>query len=139
MAEGYSYGSLREEKRRTLLSFRHEVTAWQGRTSGWAGLDDTALLEGISAYGQRQADNYETLAANCEVVWSKVIKAKKARVKDRIDLKEDGEQDEEQEQEEQELEAQEAVEGEGEGEAAPVDSGAADPTAVQDGDAGSSD
>ena len=92
---------LREEKRRTQLSFNHSAAAWDGRTSGWAGLDDTALIEGITAYGHRQANVYRTLAAHCEDVWSRVVKAKKARVKDRIDLKEDGDGDGEEEEEEE--------------------------------------
>ena len=93
---------LREEKRRTLQSFNHTATIWDGRTSGWAGMDDDALTEGIAAYGRQQASVYRALAKNCEDVWQRVVKAKKARVKDRIDLKEDVEDVEEEEEEEEE-------------------------------------
>ena len=79
---------LQAEKERVLLSFRKDATDWDGRTSGWAGLEDPLLLEGITAHGNRQAEVYRTLAAHCELTWSKPVKAKKARIKDRIDLKE---------------------------------------------------
>ena len=84
---------LREEKRRTLASFNHEATTWDGRTSGWAGLDDACLLEGVSAHAHRQANIYRTLATHCNNVWSTLVKAKKARVRDRIELKEAAEEE----------------------------------------------
>lgn len=86
------------EKERVLMSFNKEAAEWDCRTSGWAGLEDEHLLEGIAAHGHRQAETYRTLAAHCESTWSKPVKAKKARIKDRIDLKEDEAEVEEEEE-----------------------------------------
>ncbi|KIY53328.1 hypothetical protein FISHEDRAFT_33526 [Fistulina hepatica ATCC 64428] len=59
---------LKEEMRRTLVSFEHKADWWDMQVQGPL-TDDEQLSEGASAYAKKQAHLYRSLAAECRRLW----------------------------------------------------------------------
>ncbi|KAL0955400.1 hypothetical protein HGRIS_001647 [Hohenbuehelia grisea] len=68
---------IKEEMRCVRRTLEFRKTWWMARSSGWPGIQDPVLIEGITAYVHRQADVQGTLRNHFSALWEASVKTKR--------------------------------------------------------------